>query len=55
MAAYGMGLQGWDASYEFQSQAGRRAFDDTAGKLPLGRLGGGHAHVSSASSPPWPG
>ena len=36
VAAYGMGLQGWDASYEFQSQAGRRAFDDTAGGLPWG-------------------
>jgi hypothetical protein len=36
VAAYGMGLQGWDASYEFQSQANRRAFDDTAGNFPWG-------------------
>jgi hypothetical protein len=36
VAAYGMGLQGWDASYEFQSQANRRAFDDTAGGFPWG-------------------
>ncbi len=35
-AAYGMGLQGWDASYEFQSQANRRVFDDTAGGFPWG-------------------
>ncbi len=36
LAAYGMGLQGWDASYEFQSQANRRAFDETAGGFPWG-------------------
>jgi hypothetical protein len=36
IAAYGMGLQGWDASYEFQSQANRRVFDDTAGGFPWG-------------------
>ena len=36
VAAYGMGLQGWDASYEFQSQANRRVFDDTAGGFPWG-------------------
>ncbi len=36
LAAYGMGLQGWDASYEFQSQADRRVFDDTAGGFPWG-------------------
>jgi hypothetical protein len=36
VAAYGMGLQGWDASYEFQSQANRRLFDDTAGGFPWG-------------------
>jgi hypothetical protein len=36
LAAYGMGLQGWDASYEFQSQANRRVFDDTAGGFPWG-------------------
>jgi hypothetical protein len=36
IAAYGMGLQGWDASYEFQSQANRRLFDDTAGTFPWG-------------------
>jgi hypothetical protein len=36
VAAYGLGLQGWDASYEFQSQAGRRVFDDNAGGFPWG-------------------
>ena len=36
IAAYGMGLQGWDASYEFQSQAGRQVFGDTAGNFPWG-------------------
>jgi hypothetical protein len=36
LAAYGMGLQGWDASYEFQSQASRRIFNDIAGQFPWG-------------------
>jgi hypothetical protein len=36
VGVYGMGLQGWDASYEFQSQANRRVFDDTAGGFPWG-------------------
>jgi hypothetical protein len=36
LAAYGMGLQGWDASYEFQSQAARRTFADLAGSFPWG-------------------
>jgi hypothetical protein len=36
VAAYGMGLQGWDASYEFQSQANRRVFSDMAGGFPWG-------------------
>jgi hypothetical protein len=36
VAAYGMGLQGWDASYEFQSQALRRKFSDTGGGFPWG-------------------
>jgi len=36
LAAYGMGLQGWDASYEFQSQANRRIFGDIAGGFPWG-------------------
>jgi hypothetical protein len=36
LAAYGMGLQGWDASYEFQSQANRRVFDESAGNFPWG-------------------
>jgi hypothetical protein len=36
LAAYGMGLQGWDASYEFQSQAGRKVFGDIAGNFPWG-------------------
>jgi hypothetical protein len=31
-----MGLQGWDASYEFQSQAARRVFGDLAGQFPWG-------------------
>jgi hypothetical protein len=36
IAAYGMGLQGWDASYEFQSQAAARVFNDRAGWQPWG-------------------
>ncbi len=36
VAAYGLGLQGWDASYEFQAQANRRVFDDIAGQFPWG-------------------
>jgi hypothetical protein len=36
LAAYGMGLQGWDASYEFQSQADQRVFRETAGGFPWG-------------------
>jgi hypothetical protein len=36
VAVYGMGLQGWDASYEFQSQAARRNFGDIAGNFPWG-------------------
>lgn len=36
MAAYAMGLQGWDASYEFQSSSSARMFDDTVGWFPWG-------------------
>ncbi len=36
LAAYGMGLQGWDASYEFQSQADRRTFNVLGGQFPWG-------------------
>jgi hypothetical protein len=36
VAAYGMGLQGWDASYEFQSQANRKVFGDIGGNFPWG-------------------
>jgi hypothetical protein len=36
IAAYGMGLQGWDASYEFQSRAMKQAFRETVGWIPLG-------------------
>jgi len=36
IAAYGMGLQGWDASYEFQSQAAARMFNDRVGWFPWG-------------------
>ncbi len=36
VAAYGMGLQGWDASYEFQAQAAPRLFSDRAGWPPWG-------------------
>ncbi|BCM93628.1 hypothetical protein IAD21_05519 [Abditibacteriota bacterium] len=35
-AAYGMGLQGWDASYEFQSAGGGSAFSSIAGNFPWG-------------------
>src|SRR5262249_33055954 len=37
VAAYGLGLQGWDASYEFQSQAARRTFGDRVGWPPWGK------------------
>ncbi len=36
LAAYGMGLQGWDASYQFQSQAGKRSFGEIVGRFPWG-------------------
>jgi hypothetical protein len=36
LAAYGMGLQGWDASYEFQSQAAKRNFGEISGQYPWG-------------------
>jgi hypothetical protein len=36
IAAYGMGLQGWDASYEFQSQAASRMFNDRVGWFQWG-------------------
>ena len=36
MAAYGMGLQGWDSSYEFQSYAERGGFAKLAGSFPIG-------------------
>ncbi len=36
MAAYGLGLQGWDASFEFQSFPRRNAFNDRAGWQPWG-------------------
>ena len=36
IAAYGMGLQGWDASYEFQSQSAPRLFSDRVGWPPWG-------------------
>lgn len=35
VAAYGMGLQNWDCSYEFQSGS-RSAFNNNAGALPWG-------------------
>jgi hypothetical protein len=36
MAAYGLGLQGWDASFEFQSSPRRQSFNDRAGWQPWG-------------------
>ena len=35
-AAYGMGLQGWSASYEFQSASSRGAWWDLVGNFPWG-------------------
>ncbi|MCY3017702.1 MAG: hypothetical protein NTW87_01545 [Planctomycetota bacterium] len=35
-AAYGMGLQGWDASYEFQSASTRGGFAKIVGNFPWG-------------------
>jgi hypothetical protein len=36
MAAYGLGLQGWDASFEFGSAPRRQTFNDRAGWQPWG-------------------
>ncbi|NQT40020.1 MAG: hypothetical protein HQ581_21180 [Planctomycetes bacterium] len=36
IAVYGLGLQGWDASYEFQSQAAARMFNDRVGWFAWG-------------------
>jgi hypothetical protein len=36
LAAYGMGLQGWDASYEFQSFSNRTGFASSVGGFPWG-------------------
>jgi hypothetical protein len=36
IAAYGLGLQGWDASYQFQSQSAPRVFNDRVGWFPWG-------------------
>ena len=36
IAAYGLGLQGWDASFEFQSQVHPHTFNDRVGWLPWG-------------------
>ena len=36
MAAYGLGLQGWDASFEFQSFPRGQAYNDRAGWEPWG-------------------
>src|SRR5262249_15158956 len=47
VAAYGLGLQGWDASYEFQSQASRKVFGDVGGQFPWG--------VWEADVPTWLG
>jgi hypothetical protein len=37
VAAYGMGLQGWDASFEFQSESNVSGFDTIVGKFPWGK------------------
>lgn len=36
IAVYGLGLQGWDASFEFQSQINRHTFNDRVGWPPWG-------------------
>jgi hypothetical protein len=36
IAAYGMGLQGWDASYEFQSSQIPKSYNEIVGNLPWG-------------------
>lgn len=36
IAVYGLGLQGWDASYQFQSQSAPRVFSDRVGWMPWG-------------------
>ena len=35
-AAYGMGLQGWSSSYEFQSSSGHGAWSEIVGNFPWG-------------------
>jgi len=36
IAAYGMGLQGWSSSYEFQSSSGRGVWSEIVGNFPWG-------------------
>lgn len=36
VAAYGLGLQGWDSSYEFQSTSGGPGFSNIVGNFPWG-------------------
>ena len=36
IAVYGMGLQGWDSSYEFQSFSNRKGYNTIAGQQPYG-------------------
>jgi hypothetical protein len=36
IAAYGLGLQGWDASYEFQSKNSHLPYSDIVGNFPWG-------------------
>ena len=36
IAVYGLGLQGWDSSFEFQSQINRHTFNDRVGWPPWG-------------------
>jgi hypothetical protein len=38
MGAYGLGLQGWDAAYQYESWASRRAFTDAAGGAETGNF-----------------
>ena len=53
IAAYGLGLQGWDASYEFQSQSAQRLFSDRAGWPPWG-VWEADVPTQLGQFPPWP-
>ena len=54
VAAYGMGLQGWDASYEFQSDGKPADCSTTSWANSAGACGTPTCPRRWANSPPWP-